>query len=72
MSDALADRGGEPIAIRVRQAAVLLGIGRSTLYLYIASGELEVIKVCSATLMPMASLKAFVEARKVQPSEQRQ
>jgi excisionase family DNA binding protein len=54
----------EPIAVRVRQAAAMLGIGRSTLYMCIAAGEIETIKVGRSTLVPVESLTAFVEARR--------
>lgn len=55
----------EPVAVRIPQAAAMLGIGRSTLYLCIAAGEIETIKVGRSTLIPIASVKAFVEARRL-------
>jgi excisionase family DNA binding protein len=42
----------------------MLGIGRSTLYLCIAEGQIETIKVGRSTLVPVDSLKAFVAARR--------
>ncbi len=54
----------EPVAVRIPQAAAMLGIGRSTLYLCIAAGEIETIKVGRSTLVPVESLKAFVAARR--------
>lgn len=57
-------RVAEPIAVRVTQAAAMLGIGRSTLYLCIAAGEIETIKIGSATLIPLASLNEFVSGRR--------
>lgn len=54
----------EPVAVRIPQAAAMLGIGRSTLYLCIAAGEIEAIKVGRSTLVPVESLKAFVAARR--------
>lgn len=54
----------EPVAVRIPQAATMLGIGRSTLYLCIAAGEIEAIKVGRSTLVPVESLKAFVAARR--------
>lgn len=60
------EQGGiEPVTVRIRQAAAMLGIGRSTLYLCIAAGEIETIKVGRATLVPVDSLKAFVASRRV-------
>lgn len=57
------DAAIEPVSVRIPQAAAMLGIGRSTLYLCIAAGEIETIKVGRATLIPVQSLKAFVAAK---------
>ncbi|QDC37207.1 helix-turn-helix domain-containing protein [Sphingobium fuliginis] len=54
----------EPLAVRIPQAARLLGIGRSTLYQFIASGEIETIKVGRSTLIPTDTLRAFIERRR--------
>jgi excisionase family DNA binding protein len=54
----------EPLAMRIPQAARFIGIGRSTLYMFIASGEIETIKVGRSTLIPTDSLHAFVERRR--------
>ena len=51
----------EPIAMRVPDACRYLGIGRSTLYVLIGKGEIEVIKMGSATLVITASLRSLVE-----------
>lgn len=51
----------EPIAMRVPDACRYLGIGRSTLYLLIGKGEIEVVKMGSATLVLTASLRSLVE-----------
>lgn len=59
----------EPVAVRIPRAAAMLGIGRSTLYLCIAAGEIETIKVGRSTLVPVDSLKAFVAARRAPPVE---
>lgn len=56
-----------PIAVRVPQAVAMLGIGRSKLYQYIGSGEIETVKVGRVTLIPVASLHAFIEARRRVP-----
>ena len=53
-----------PLAVRVKQACELIGIGRSKLYELIAAGEIETIKVGSATLIPVTSLASFVESRR--------
>ena len=44
-----------PVAIR------LTGIGRSKLYELIKSGEVETVKIGTATLVTMASLRRLVE-----------
>jgi len=52
-----------PLAVRVREACRLTGIGRSKLYELIAAGHIEVIKVGAITLIPTRSLQYFLEAR---------
>ena len=54
----------EPIAIRVPEACRYLGIGRSTLYVLIGEGEVEVIKLGRSTLVLTASLRSLVERRR--------
>lgn len=51
----------EPITMRVPDACRYLGIGRSTLYVLIGKGEIEVIKMGAATLVLTASLRSLVE-----------
>jgi excisionase family DNA binding protein len=50
-----------PLAVRVREACRLTGIGRSKFYELIATGDIEVIKVGTMTLVPMASLTRFIQ-----------
>ena len=45
----------------------MTGIGRSKLYLLIAEGAIETIKVGSMTLIPVASLEAFIRSRQNGP-----
>ncbi|HEY5712275.1 MAG TPA: helix-turn-helix domain-containing protein [Allosphingosinicella sp.] len=59
----------EPIAVRIPQAAAMIGIGRSTLYLFIAAGEVETVKAGRATLVLVESLKAFIRVRRAEPAE---
>jgi excisionase family DNA binding protein len=49
-----------PITIRVREACRLTGIGRSKLYELIAAGEIDIVKVGTVTLIPIASLTSFL------------
>jgi excisionase family DNA binding protein len=52
-----------PLAVRVREACRLMGIGRSKLYELIAAGEIQIIKVDSITLIPVAGLQEFLQQR---------
>jgi excisionase family DNA binding protein len=54
----------EPISMRIPDACRFTGISRSTLYLLIAQGEVEIIKLGASTLVLTASLKRFVEKRR--------
>jgi excisionase family DNA binding protein len=38
----------------------MTGIGRSKLYELIASGDIQVVKIGSSTLIPVASLQALI------------
>jgi excisionase family DNA binding protein len=64
MASSLSAAEGEataPLAVRVKEACWLIGIGRSKLYELIAAEEIDIIKVGTITLIPMASLKRFLE-----------
>lgn len=50
----------EPISVRIATAVKLTGIGRSTLYELIGSGEIETVKVGRSTLIPYRSLKRLI------------
>jgi excisionase family DNA binding protein len=52
-----------PLAVRVREACRLTGIGRSKLYELIGAGEIKIVKVGTITLIPIQSLKSFLERR---------
>jgi excisionase family DNA binding protein len=54
----------EPLAVRIPQAARLIGIGRSTIYQFINAGEIETIKVGRSTLIPTDSLRDFIQRRR--------
>ena len=58
------DPSPAPITVRIKDACRMTGIGRSKLYLLIAEGAIETIKVGSMTLVPVASLEAFLGSRK--------
>lgn len=63
---------GEPIAVRIPEAIRLIGIGRSKLYELIASGDVEVVKIGSCTLIPMVSLHRLIERAKSYPLKHHQ
>ena len=60
---------GEPIAVRVPDAARLIGLSRSRLYELMKRGEVEYVKVGGATLIPYAGLRAFIERQRRSASE---
>lgn len=51
-----------PITVRIKDACRMTGIGRSKLYLLIAEGAIETIKIGSMTLIPVASIEAFLRS----------
>lgn len=53
----------EPILLRIEDAARLLSLGRTTVYLLMESGELPSIKCGSARRIPRAALEAWVAQR---------
>lgn len=59
----------DPIALRVPDACRFLGIARSTLYVLIAKGQIEIVKLGSSTLVLTDSLRGLVERLRV-PTEQ--
>lgn len=50
----------EPISVRVSTAVKLTGIGRSTLYELIKSGEIETVKIGRSTFIPYRCLKRLI------------
>jgi len=49
-----------PITVRIKDACRMTGIGRSKLYLLIAEGKIDTIKIGSMTLIPVASIEALL------------
>lgn len=56
----------EPITMRVPHACRYIGVSRSTLYVLIARGEIEIIKLGCSTLVLTESLKALITSRRDQ------
>jgi excisionase family DNA binding protein len=54
-----------PLAHSVSDAAALIGISRSSLYLLIARGEIPIAKVGSRTLILDDDLRAYLAGRRV-------
>jgi excisionase family DNA binding protein len=52
-----------PITVRIKDACRMTGIGRSKLYLLIAEGAIDTIKIGSMTLIPVTSLEAFLNSQ---------
>lgn len=50
-----------PIAYRPREAARILGIGRSRFYELLAAGEIRARKLGHITLVPRAELERYLE-----------
>jgi excisionase family DNA binding protein len=65
ISDADRDHMIAPLSVRIPTAVKMIGIGRSKLYQLIQEGEVEVVKIGSATLIPVASLQQLLERHRV-------
>lgn len=61
----------EPISVRVSDAARMTGMGRSTIYELIASGDIEAAKVGRATLIMVESIRSFLIANRKPPRPRR-
>ena len=55
--------GVEKLLLRVPEAAELAGVGRTTAYALVASGEWPSVAIGRAVRVPLAGLRAWVEAR---------
>ena len=62
--DAVPNAGVAPLLLGVRDAAQVLGIGRSTLYELIAAGGIEVVHIGRSARVPVVALQAFVDRRR--------
>ena len=60
------DNPPEPLALSVEDAARATSLGRTKLFELIRAREIEAVKVGGRTLVPVASLKAFL-AKKAAP-----
>lgn len=55
----------DPISVRIVDAVRLTGLSRSKLYQLIAAGEIETAKVGRSTIIPVQSLRDFVQSKRV-------
>lgn len=67
---ASASPSSEPVLLRPREAARLLGIGRSKLFVMIARGELPVVRIGRCVRLPRQQLKHWIE-QQVEMEEER-
>lgn len=51
----------EPLTLSIRDTALLLGLGRSTIYRLIGDRQLETVKIGNRTLIKTASIGSLVE-----------
>lgn len=54
----------EPITMRVPDACRYIGVSRSSLYVLIAKGQIEIVKLGCSTLVLTESLKALIAKRR--------
>ncbi|OHD02816.1 MAG: excisionase, partial [Sphingomonadales bacterium GWF1_63_6] len=54
------DSPPEPLTVRIPAAIRMTGIGRSKLYELIQSGDIEIAKIGSSTLIPVESLRQLI------------
>ena len=59
-----ATHSATPIAMRIPEACRFIGLSRSTLYVLVAAGEIEAVKVGAATLGLTESLRALIDRRR--------
>lgn len=53
----------EPLAVSITEACHLIGVGRSKLYELIAAKDIPLIKLGRKSLVPVASLRTFIESK---------
>jgi excisionase family DNA binding protein len=53
----------DQLLVRPAQAAKMLAVGRSTLYALVKAGVLPAVRVGRSTRLPVAQLRAWVEAQ---------
>ena len=61
MSDSLVSATPDKLAYGIAEAVRVAGIGRTTIYAAMASGQLSAVKMGSRTLIPASELRRFIE-----------
>jgi excisionase family DNA binding protein len=51
----------EPLAVDIREACRLTGLGRSKLYELLTADEIPSVKIGKRRVIPVASLRKFIE-----------
>ena len=54
----------EPLVLSIKEAARLLGLGRSSIYRLIGESQLETVKIGNRTLIRTSSVRSLVDPRK--------
>lgn len=57
--------GLEPLSVRIPIALSMTGLSRSKFYELVQEGEIETVKVGRSTLVIVASLRTFLECRRL-------
>ena len=52
-----------PKAVKMETAAELMGVGRTTMYGLVLSGEVRSLKVGARRLVPMTAIDEFIESQ---------
>jgi excisionase family DNA binding protein len=55
----------EPLALSINDTAKVLGVGRSSVYALIKSGELDAMKIGRRTLLTTESIRRLAQSRSV-------
>ncbi len=58
----------DTITVKISVAVQITGIGRTKMYELINDGQIEAIKVGTATLIPVDSLRRFLDGLRQKPS----
>jgi excisionase family DNA binding protein len=53
----------EPLLLRAGEVAMLLGVGRSTVFTLLAAGELPVVRIGRSVRVPRAALERWIDKR---------